>query len=53
MCHLEHYDSWKMTLHSRMMQDPKKNQDAIIVSIDEKKIRDDLAKIKGLEGPGG
>ena len=20
-CHLEHYDSWKMTLHSRMLQD--------------------------------
>ena len=35
MCHLEHYDSWKMTLHSRMLQDAKKNQDAIIVPIDE------------------
>ena len=47
ICHLEHYDSWKMTLHSRMMQDAQKNKDAIIVPIDEKKIRDDLAKIKG------
>lgn len=44
MCHLEHYDSWKMTMHSRMLQDAKKNQDAIIVPIDEKKIREDLAK---------
>lgn len=51
LCHLEHYDSWKMTLHSRMMQDAKKNQDAIIVPIDEKKIRDDLAKITGLKVP--
>ena len=51
MCHLEHYDSWKMTLHSRMMQDAKKNQDAIIVPMDEKKIRDDLAKLKNLEVP--
>ena len=51
LCHLEHYDSWKMTLHSRMMQDAQKNQDAIIVPIDEKKIRDDLAKIKGLKVP--
>ena len=33
MCHLEHYDSWKMTMHSRMLQDAKKNQDAIIVPI--------------------
>ena len=33
-CHLEHYDSWKMTLHSRMLQDAKVNEEAIIVSID-------------------
>ena len=46
MCHLEHYDSWKMTLHSRMLQDAKKNQDAIIIPIDEKKIREDLAKLE-------
>ena len=42
MCHLEHYDSWKMTMHSRMLQDAKKNQDAIIVPIEEKRIREDL-----------
>ena len=45
MCHLEHYDSWKMTLHSRMLQDAKANQDAIIIPIDEKRIREDLAKL--------
>jgi hypothetical protein len=45
LCHLEHYDSWKMTLHSRMLQDAKKNQDAIIAPIDENKIRADLAKL--------
>jgi hypothetical protein len=45
MCHLEHYDSWKMTMHSRMTQDAQKNRDAIIVPIDEKRIRADLAKL--------
>ena len=45
MCHLEHYDSWKMTLHSRMLQDAEKNQDVIIVTIDEKQIREDLASL--------
>jgi hypothetical protein len=45
MCHLEHYDSWKMTMHSRMTQDAQKNRDAIIVPIDEKRIRSDLAKL--------
>ena len=29
VCHLEHYDSWKMTLHSRMLQDVRKNADAL------------------------
>jgi hypothetical protein len=46
MCHLEHYDSWQMTLHSRMLQNAEKNQDAIIVPIDEKQIREDLAKLE-------
>jgi hypothetical protein len=44
-CHLEHYDSWKMTLHSRMTQDPQKNLDVLIVDLDEKRIREDLAKL--------
>ena len=46
MCHLEHFDSWKMTLHSRMLQDAKANEDAIIVPIDEKTIREDLSKLE-------
>jgi len=46
MCHLEHYDSWKMTMHSRMLQDAKANQDALIVPIEEKRIRADLAKLE-------
>ena len=45
MCHLEHYDSWKMTLHSRTGVDAQENQDAIIAHLDEKKIRADLAKL--------
>lgn len=45
MCHLEHYDSWKMTLHSRTGQDAQENRDAIIAQLDEKKIREDLAKL--------
>ncbi|MFZ2447293.1 MAG: multiheme c-type cytochrome [Syntrophobacteraceae bacterium] len=44
-CHLEHYDSWKMTLHSRMLQDAQKNRDAIVADWDEKKIRADLATL--------
>jgi len=45
MCHLEHFDSWMMTLHSRMTQDAQKNRDVIIADIDEKRIREDLAKL--------
>ena len=45
-CHLEHFDAWKMTLHSRMLQDARANADAIITPIDEKTIREDLAKIE-------
>ncbi|MDP2646382.1 MAG: multiheme c-type cytochrome [Desulfobacterales bacterium] len=45
MCHLEHYDSWKMTLHSRSTQDAQSNLDVIIADFDEQKIRADLAKL--------
>ena len=45
MCHLEHFDSWMMTLHSRMTQDAQKNRDVIIADFDEKRIREDLAKL--------
>jgi predicted CXXCH cytochrome family protein len=43
-CHLEHYDAWKKTLHSRMLQNAKSNRDAVIVSLDEARMRADLAK---------
>ena len=45
-CHLEHYDSWKMTLHSRMLQDAKANADSIITDINPDIIRADLKKIE-------
>lgn len=45
-CHLEHYDSWKMTLHSRTLQDVQENKDAIIVELDAKKIRESLSKLE-------
>ncbi len=51
MCHLEHYDSWKMTLHSRMTQDAQKNKEVIIADFDEKRIREDLAKLDKLKVP--
>ncbi|RJX35367.1 MAG: hypothetical protein C4525_04135 [Desulfarculus sp.] len=46
-CHLEHYDSWQMTLHSRMTQDAQKNRSAIVTNFDPKKIREGLAKLGG------
>ncbi|MEA3274320.1 MAG: multiheme c-type cytochrome [Pseudomonadota bacterium] len=45
-CHLEHYDAWKRTLHSRMLQDAGANQDAIITEIDPELIKADLIKIQ-------
>ncbi len=53
-CHLEHYDAWKRTLHSRMLQDAKANKDVIVTKIDPKVIREDLKKIeKKAEGSSG
>merc|ERR1711941_47797 len=46
MCHLEHYDSWKITNHSRMAQDVTMNMDAFIVDIDENDIKADFAKLE-------
>ncbi len=43
-CHLEHYDSWKTTLHSRTIQDVTQNQDALIAEIDPEVILADLKK---------
>jgi predicted CXXCH cytochrome family protein len=51
MCHLEHFDSWMMTLHSRMTQDPQKNRDVMIAELDEQRIRADLSKIPNLKVP--
>jgi len=51
MCHLEHFDSWMTTLHSRMTQDVQKNKDAMIVEWDEKRIREDLTKLSNLKVP--
>lgn len=44
-CHLEHYDAWKRTLHSRMLQDVRENQDAVITEIDPALIKADLSAI--------
>ncbi|MCJ7594666.1 MAG: hypothetical protein MUO52_07860 [Desulfobacterales bacterium] len=45
-CHLEHYDSWRNTLHSRTMQDVTENRDALIVEINPEVIRADLKAIE-------
>jgi predicted CXXCH cytochrome family protein len=44
-CHLEHYDAWKRTLHSKMLQDARLNADVILTEIDEATIREDLTKL--------
>ena len=46
-CHLEHYDAWKKTLHSKMLQDVSKNQDAIVVDLDQDTMKADFKKIEG------
>jgi hypothetical protein len=45
-CHLEHYDSWKMTLHSRMLIPLKENPQAIMGDMNPELVRADLAKIR-------
>ncbi len=50
-CHLEHYDSWKTTLHSRTIQDVTQNQDALIAEINPETIRADLKKLNNLKVP--
>jgi formate-dependent nitrite reductase cytochrome c552 subunit len=45
-CHLEHYDAWQKTLHSRMLQDAVQNRDALVTEIDPVIIREDLAKLE-------
>ncbi len=46
MCHLEHFDSWKMTSHSRSTLDAQQSVDVIVVPYDENAIRDDLAELE-------
>jgi hypothetical protein len=43
---LEHYDSWKTTLHSRTIQDVTQNLDALIAEIIPEVIRADLKKLE-------
>jgi hypothetical protein len=45
-CHLEHYDSWKMTLHSRMLINAQENPHAIVADLDPELIKADLKKIE-------
>ncbi len=44
--HLEHYNSWENTLHSRTLQDVTKNLDALVAAIDPAIIRSDLKRIE-------
>ena len=44
-CHLEHYDAWRRTLHSKMLQDARANADVFVTEIDEERIRADLTKL--------
>ena len=46
MCHLEHYDSWRGTLHSRTLQDVTQNLDAMAATINPEAIRADLRKVE-------
>ena len=45
-CHLEHFDSWKNTLHSRTLQDVTLNRDALSADLNPEVIRADLKKLE-------
>ena len=45
-CHLEHYDAWKRTLHSKMLQDVSKNEDVIVTELDQAVMKEDFKKIE-------
>ena len=45
-CHLEHYDAWKRTLHSKMLQDVSENEDVIVVDLDQEVMKADFRKIE-------
>ena len=44
-CHLEHYDAWSRTLHSKMLQDVSENEDVIVVDLDQAVMKEDFKKI--------
>ena len=46
VCHLEHYDAWKRSLHSKMLQDVSKNEDVIVVDMDQETMKADFKKIE-------
>ena len=47
-CHLEHYDAWKRTLHSKMLQDVSKNdEDVIVVDLDQEVMKEDFEEDRG------
>ncbi len=43
-CHLQHYDAWRRTMHSKMLQNISVNADVMVTDIIEDKVRADLAK---------
>ena len=45
-CHLEHYDAWQRTLHSKMLQDVSENEDVIVVDLDNEVMKADFQKIE-------
>ncbi len=45
-CHLEHYDAWKRTLHSKMLQDVSENEDVIVTELDTEVMKADFMKIQ-------
>jgi predicted CXXCH cytochrome family protein len=45
-CHLEHYDAWQRTLHSKMLQDAVANADVLVTEIDPKVIKEDFKLIE-------
>ena len=45
-CHLEHYDAWKRTLHSKMLQDVSRNEDVLVTELDQEVMKADFKKIE-------
>jgi Cytochrome c554 and c-prime len=43
-CHLEHFESWRNTLHSRTLQDVSNIQNVLVANINPETIRNDLEK---------